>query len=73
VTPPRAEIDPKRIRLGLALVTAVFLVSLVLAAIIDDRLGRAVMAAIALSSLLRAVLLVRSVRRDGVDGPPSAS
>jgi hypothetical protein len=65
-TPP-AEIDPKRIRLGLAIVSVVFLVSLVLAAIINDPLGRAVMAAIALSAIIRAGLLIRSVRQGAVD------
>jgi hypothetical protein len=68
VTSPRDDIDPRRVRFGLVVVTVVFLVSLALAALIDDRLGRAIMAAIALSAVLRAVLLVRSIRRDGSGG-----
>jgi hypothetical protein len=76
---PSDDVDPKRVRLGLAMVSLVFLVSLALAALVDDPLGRAVMAAIALSAILRAVLLARSVRRvtrpsgPGVAGadPPS--
>jgi hypothetical protein len=50
--------------LGLALVTIAFLVSVVMGVVVDEPLGRAIMTAIAVSAVLRAVLLVRSLRRD---------
>ncbi len=65
VTMPSDDVDPRRVRIGLVLVSIVFLVSLVLALTVDDPLGRAVMAAIALSAVLRAMLIVRSLRKDG--------
>ena len=54
------------------MVSVAFLVSLVLVAVVDDRLGRSVMVAVALSALIRGALLVRSVRRPGGMGEPSA-
>jgi hypothetical protein len=61
---PSSEIDPRRVRAGLAVVSLTFLVALVLALVIDDPLGRTVMAGIVVASLVRAALLVRSLRRD---------
>ncbi len=58
------QIDPRRVRFGLALVTVVFLVALVLLVTIDDTLGRAVMAAIVVVAVVRAFLLMRQARGD---------
>jgi hypothetical protein len=60
---PDNQPDARRIRVGLALVTVAFLASIVLVFAVRDPLGRAVMAAIAASALLRGALLVRSLRR----------
>jgi hypothetical protein len=60
---PDNQPDARRIRVGLALVTVAFLASVVLVIAVRDPFGRAVMAAIAASALLRGALLVRSLRR----------
>ena len=51
-------------RLGLAIVTVVFLVALVLVAVVDDPAGRAFMVAVLLIALVRGGLLVRSLRKE---------
>jgi hypothetical protein len=62
--PQSNDVDPRRVRIGLAIVTLIFLVALVLIAVVDDPLGRAMMVVVVLISLVRAALLVRSIRRD---------
>lgn len=64
---PLPKIDRRRIRIGLAVVSVVFLVSLVLSVIVEDNLGQLVMGAVAATAALRAALLVRSLRRDDRD------
>ncbi|MBW8825011.1 MAG: hypothetical protein JF603_01485 [Acidobacteria bacterium] len=61
---PAPEIDPRRIRIGLAIVTIAFVVGLVLLFVVDDPVGRAMMAAVSVVALIRGGLLVRSIRRD---------
>jgi hypothetical protein len=63
VTDPTPELDPRKVRIGLLIVTAVFVASAVLVAVIDDPFGRAVMAAVAAVAVVRAFLLSRSLRR----------
>ena len=58
------EVDPRRVRIGLAILTVVFLIALVLVAVVDDPVGRAMMVAVVFISIVRAWLLVRSIRRD---------
>jgi hypothetical protein len=62
--PANDDVDPRRVRLGLAILTVVFLVALVLVAVVDDPVGRALMVAVVFIALVRAALLVRSIRRD---------
>ena len=62
--PPNDEVDPRRVRIGLAIVTAVFLAALVLVAVVDDPIGRAMMVGVVFIALVRGALLVRSIRRD---------
>lgn len=61
---PSPPVDRRRVRIGLSVVTVLFLVTLVLLAVVDDPLGRAVMGAVLVVTLVRAALLVRSLRRD---------
>ncbi len=61
---PAPEIDPRRIRIVLAIVTIAFVVGLVLLFVVDDPVGRAMMAAVSVVALIRGGLLVRSIRRD---------
>ena len=63
MTEPTPELDPRKVRTGLAIVTAVFVVAAVLIVVIDDPFGRAVMAAVAALAVVRAFLLSRSLRR----------
>ena len=63
MTDPDQELDPRKVRMGLALVVAVVIVAVVLIAIVDDPVGRAVMAGVAALAVVRAFLLSRSLRR----------
>jgi hypothetical protein len=63
VTDPVPELDPRKVRIGLMIVTAVFVVAAVLIVVIDDPFGRAVMGAVAAVAVVRAFLLSRSLRR----------
>ena len=57
------QLDRRKVRIGLLMVTAVVVVALVLVAVIDDPFGRAVMVGVALVAIVRAFLLTRSLRR----------
>lgn len=57
------EMDPRKVRIGLGMVTAVVVVALALTTVIDSGVGRAVMAGIVLLGIGRAYLLYRSLRR----------
>ena len=58
------EVNRRRVRGGLAIVSVVFLVALALALIVDDPLGRVIMSAVVIVSMVRAFLLVRSLRKE---------
>jgi hypothetical protein len=58
------QVDRRKVRLGLAVITAVVVVALVLAFVVDSSVGRAIMFAIALLGIVRAFLLSRSLRAD---------
>jgi hypothetical protein len=62
---PDATPDRTKVRIGLALITVVILVSLVMVFVIESTAGRAVMFAIAFTALVRAFLLVRWLRGGG--------
>ncbi len=58
------QLDRRKIRLGLAIVTAVVILALVLMAVIEAPAGKAVMFAIAVTAIVRAYLFTRSLRAD---------
>ena len=51
-------------RIGLAIISAVFVVALVVAFVVDDPAGRAFMIAIVVIAFIRAALLARSLRKE---------
>ena len=57
------NVDARKVRAGLFLITGVVLVAAVLAVVIDDPLGRAIMLGVAGVAIVRAFLLSRSLRR----------
>jgi len=57
------QMNPRKIRLGLVIVTLMFLSSLALMATADGAVGKAVFFAIALVILLRAALFTRWLRQ----------
>ena len=57
------QVDPRKVRIGLAMISVVVLVAVVLFVVIDDPVGRAVMFAVAVLGIVRAFLLTRSLRR----------
>jgi hypothetical protein len=61
-TPP--EMSPAKVRIGLAIIGVVLAVALLLVVVIDSTVGKAVMFAIAVTALVRAFLLYRSLRRE---------
>lgn len=58
------ELDRSRIRIGLAMITIVMIVALVMIAVIDSGVGKAVMFGVAFLAFVRLFLLARSLRRD---------
>ena len=61
---PTPEIDRRKIRIGLALISVVVIVALVMVFVIEAPAGKAVMFAIALTAFVRAYLLSRSLRQE---------
>ena len=56
--------DPRKVRIGLALIGVVILVALVMVAVVEAPAGKALMFAIAMTALVRAYLLYRDLRRE---------
>ncbi len=65
VTDPAPELDRRKIGIGLAMISLVMVVALVLASVIDSTVGRAVMFGIAAVAFVRLFLLTRSLRSSG--------
>jgi hypothetical protein len=61
--PTDPQVDRRKVRIGLAMVSLVVVVALVLFALIDDPIGRALMVAVIALGIGRAYLLSRSLRR----------
>jgi hypothetical protein len=61
--PSDPQIDRRKVRIGLAIISLVVVVAVVLFAVIDDPIGRALMFAVAALGIVRAYLLSRSLRR----------
>ena len=59
---PRPEVDRRRVRAGLTVLTLVLLVALVLFFVVDDAVARLVMAAVILFTLVRTALIIRKER-----------
>jgi hypothetical protein len=60
------QVDRRKVRMGLALIGLVLVVSLVMVAVVEAPAGKALMVAIALTALVRAYLLARSLRTQGL-------
>lgn len=58
------QMDPRKVRIGLAMVVVTVIVAIALLAVVDSNLARAVMAGIAVLGIVRAFLLYRSIRRE---------
>ena len=56
-------VNQKKIRIGLAIITAIFVASLIMVVVVGDPIGKAVFAAVGLVCVVRMVLLVRWLRR----------
>jgi hypothetical protein len=61
--PSSDHLDPRRVRLGLAIVVGVVVIALVMAVVVDAPAGRALMIVIAATAIVRAFMLVRWIRR----------
>lgn len=62
------QMDPRKVRIGLAMVVIAVVVAVALIAVVDSNLVRAVMAGIAVLGIVRAFLLYRSIRREQIQG-----
>ena len=60
--------DPRKVRIGLAMVVVTVVVAVALITVVESNLVRAVMAGIALLGIVRAFLLFRSIRREQARG-----
>ena len=60
---PEPALDPRKVRIGLLIISIVVVVAIVLLFVIDDPFGRAVMLGVAALGVIRAFLLARSLRR----------
>jgi hypothetical protein len=58
------ELSVAKVRIGLALIGVVILVALVMLVVVEAPAGKAVMFAIALTAMVRAYMLYRSLRRE---------
>ena len=58
------EVNPTKVRIGLAIIGVVVLVALGLVAVIDSPLGKAIMFAVAVTAFVRAYVLYRALRRE---------
>ena len=56
------EVDATRVRVGLVIVSVAFLAALVVALVVDDATARVVMGLVMFIALVRAALLIRSLR-----------
>ena len=62
---PSDEINPRKVRGGLVMISIVVLIAIGLFLVIDDALGKAIMFAVAALGIVRMSLLFRSLRRHG--------
>ncbi|HEX4868086.1 MAG TPA: hypothetical protein VFV32_10710 [Acidimicrobiales bacterium] len=60
--PSEGERDPRKVRLGLAIISVVVVVALIAMVVIDSPAGKALMFAVAATAFVRAFLLQRWLR-----------
>jgi hypothetical protein len=65
---PEQQFDPRKVRIGLAIIVITVVVAVALFAVVDSTLVRAVMAGIAVLGVVRAFLLYRSIRAEQAGG-----
>ena len=61
---PEQQMDPGKVRIGLAMVVVTVVIAIALIAVVDSALVRAIMAGIAVLGIVRAFLLYRSIRSE---------
>jgi hypothetical protein len=65
---PEQQMDPRKVRIGLAMVVGTVAIAVALLAVVDSTLVRAVMVGIAVLGIARAFLLYRSIRTEQAGG-----
>lgn len=60
--PSAPPLNPRKVRAGLAIITAIVLGAGVMAVVVDDAFGRSLMGAVVLVGVVRTFLLARSLR-----------
>jgi hypothetical protein len=65
---PEEQMDPRKVRIGLAMVVVTVAIAIALLAVVDSPLVRAVMAGVAVLGIVRAFLLYRSIRAEQPGG-----
>lgn len=70
---PEQAPNPRKVRIGLAILALVIIAAVVAAFLIDSAVGKAIMVAIAFTVLVRAYLIVRWLRQGGAAGVAQGS
>jgi hypothetical protein len=65
---PEQEIDPRKVRIGLAIVVVSVVIAVALIAVVDSTLVRAIMAGVVALGIVRTYMLFRSIRREHAGG-----
>ena len=64
MAPDEPQMNPAKVRIGLAIISVVVLVAVVLFFVVEAPAGKAVMLAVAVTAFVRVAMLLRSLRRD---------
>ncbi len=67
--PTEDQRDPRKVRLGLAIICLVVVIAVGMIAVIDAPAGKALMFAVAATAFVRAALLFRWLRSESGNGP----
>lgn len=68
--PSGPQRDPRKVRMGLAIISIVVVLALVLVFVVEAPAGKALMFAVAATAIVRAFLLVRWLRSEEGQGRP---
>ena len=60
--------DPRKVRMGLAIISVVVVLAVVLLFVVEGPVGKALMFAVAATAIVRVALLVRWLRSEGGQG-----